>query len=322
MHGASKVFSRISELLDYLKIGDFEGLDANPGFPLRVPLEYAAKMEKGNLEDPLLLQVLPTAQENERVSGFVDDPVGDANAGLGSGILHKYEGRILLVASSACSVRCRFCFRRNEPCEVHGALPAELDAYLSRAPEIREVILSGGDPLVASQKFLRALLETAAKFQHVKSFRIHSRLPVTEPSEAMKLLPLLAEFKTRFRLVLVTHANHARELGGRTPAFLQAARREGLTLLNQSVLLRRVNDSAKTLAELSEALFDCGVLPYYLHLLDRANGTAHFEVPEASAREIYAELLTLLPGYLVPKLVREIAGEPSKTPMYRDERML
>ena len=316
MHSASKVFSRISELLAYLKIADFEGLDANPAFPLRVPLEFAAKMEKGNPRDPLLLQVLPTLRERERVEGFVDDPVGDAGAGFASGILQKYKGRILLVASSACSVRCRFCFRRNEPCRVPPALPGDLAAYLSRSRDIREVILSGGDPMLAPEDFLRALLETAAKFQGVKSFRIHSRLPVTEPSRAMELLPLLSEFAERFRLVLVLHANHAAELGGATPEFLKACRQKGLTLLNQSVLLRRVNDSAQVLSDLSEALFDCGTLPYYLHLLDRATGAAHFEVPEARAREIYAELLALLPGYLVPKLVREVAGESSKTPMY------
>lgn len=293
------------------------GLDmpyAPSSFPLLCTRHYAGKIRPA-ADDPLLRMVLPTEAENAVVPGFGDDPVGDSQALVEPGILHKYKGRLLLVSTGECAIHCRFCFRRNYPygqSQAH-ALPARLSARLDADPSIDEVILSGGDPLLLDDAALEALLEAAMK-PSVKRVRIHSRTPLTLPSRfTPELYALLSRLGSR--LVFVLHADHPRELDEASLDIAQHLRMLGAHLFNQSVLLAGVNDSASVLAELSESLFAQGYLPYYLHQLDRVRGAAHFEVPEAHARTLVAGLRELLPGYLVPLWVRENAGALGKTPL-------
>ncbi len=286
-------------------------------FPLRVPRGFVARMRKGDPDDPLLRQVLPLAAELAPAPGFVADPVADGSARAAPGVLHKYQGRALLVVTGACAVHCRYCFRREYPYAEHQAGAAEWRpalAYLAGDASIREVILSGGDPLSLSDRRLDALLARLDRIPHLQRLRIHSRQPVVLPERVDDgLLDVLA--KTRLRPVLVIHANHPREIDETVREALERLAAAGLTLLNQSVLLRGINDDAAVLAELSEVLFAARVLPYYLHLLDRVRGAAHYEVNESEASAIMDRLLRLLPGYLVPRLVREQPGYPAKVPV-------
>lgn len=284
-------------------------------FPLRVPRGFVARMRHRDPSDPLLRQILPLDAETQTTTGFGTDPVGDHAAERGEGILHKYHGRVLLIATGACAVHCRYCFRRHFPYQDSTAARAEwrgaLD-YLATRPEVSEVILSGGDPLVLADRRLQALAAGLTEIPHLRRLRIHSRLPVVLPSRVdQDLLRWFAQ--GRLRPVMVIHANHAHELDAEVAAALARLAEAGVTLLNQTVLLRGINDDATALAALSERLFDLGVQPYYLHLLDRVQGAAHFEVTEPAARAVLAELAAQLPGYLVPKLVREEAGRPNKT---------
>jgi EF-P beta-lysylation protein EpmB len=286
-------------------------------FPLRAPRGFVARMGKGDPNDPLLRQVLPLAAEMEPTPGFVVDPVGDWAARAAPGVLHKYHGRALLIVTGACAVHCRYCFRREFPyAEAHAGAdewkPAL--AYLASDPSIREVILSGGDPLSLSDRRLGALLAELDRIPHLDRLRVHSRQPIMLPERVDEgLLELFA--RTRLRPVWVVHANHPREIDAAVRAALARLAAAGATLLNQSVLLRGVNDSAAVLAELSEALFAARVLPYYLHLLDPVRGAAHFDVNESEASAIMKALRQRLPGYLVPRLVREQPGQPAKTPI-------
>lgn len=290
---------------------------ADTGFPLRVPHGFVAKMRHGDPADPLLLQVLPQAAELGEVPGFGRDAVGDLAARAASGVLHKYEGRALLVATGSCAVNCRYCFRRHFPYAEETAAANRWRAALDHVradATIGEVILSGGDPLSLSTPKLAELGAVLATIPHVRRLRIHTRLPVVLPERVdgefrdwLAALPL--------KKVVVLHANHPNELDARVAQACADLRAAGATLLNQSVLLRRVNDDDATLAELSERLFDAGVLPYYLHQLDRVAGAAHFEVVDDRALALVDALRRRLPGYLVPKLVREIAGTPHKIPL-------
>lgn len=291
---------------------------AAKSFPLRAPLGFVARMRKGDPDDPLLRQILPLAAELEPAPGFVLDPVGDLAMQAAPGVLHKYQGRALLIVTGACAVHCRYCFRREFP---YAEVRADADswqpalAYLAGDASIHEVILSGGDPLALSDRRLGALLTGLNRIPHLKRLRIHSRLPVVLPERVDdSLLNLLAHL--RLQSVLVIHANHPREMDDSVRAALTQLATAGVTLLNQSVLLRGVNDVAATLIELSEALFAARVMPYYLHLLDRVRGAAHFEVKEANASAIMKKLRQRLPGYLVPRLVREQPGQPAKTPVW------
>ncbi len=283
-------------------------------FSLRVPSRYVGLMKRGDLTDPLLRQVLPIDSELTRQDGFSDDPVGDVNAIAESGLLHKYHGRALLITTGACAIHCRFCFRRNFPYSDYLADSAHwhnIVAYIESHTELDEVILSGGDPLMMSDQRLSNLIQAMAKIDHVKRLRIHSRMPVVLPERITPpLLQLFAE--SRLKIILVMHANHPNEVVDDLAEAAKQLTEVGVTLLNQSVLLKGVNDTASLLTELSERLFSIGVLPYYLHLLDRAQGTAHFEVSEEAAMQIYRQLLGRLPGYLVPRMVREIEGAISK----------
>ena len=291
--------------------------DNDAGFPLKVPRGFVARMRQGDPHDPLLLQVLPQLTELNDAQGFVDDAVGDLAALAGHGVLHKYAGRALLIAAGSCAVNCRYCFRRHFPyAEELAASHAwrEAVACLAADTSIREVILSGGDPLVLSTQKLTELTEALRTTPQIDRLRIHSRLPVVLPERIddaflawLSGLPL--------QRVVVIHANHPDELDASVGAACTRLREAGATLLNQSVLLRGVNDDDAALAELSERLFAFGVLPYYLHQLDRVRGTAHFEVPDVRARELVGMLRARLPGYLVPRLVREVPGERAKRPL-------
>ncbi len=283
-------------------------------FPLRVPRGYVARMRPGDPGDPLLRQVLPLGRELEEAAGFGGDPVGDRAAAVAPGLLHKYRGRVLLLVTAACAVHCRYCFRRELPYGELGAGPSGWDQALARVAAdsgVHEVILSGGDPLAASDERLAELAAAIAAIPHVRRLRVHSRMPVVLPERMDdRLLAWLAG--GRLRPVVVLHANHAREIDDAVRAACGRLREAGVTLLNQSVLLAGVNDSAAALAELSEALFEAGALPYYLHLLDRVRGAAHFEVGEARARRLLGQAAARLPGYLVPRLVREVPGAAAK----------
>ncbi|HZX92181.1 MAG TPA: EF-P beta-lysylation protein EpmB [Rudaea sp.] len=290
---------------------------SDTGFPLRVPRGFIARMRSGDPNDPLLLQVLPQARELGEAPGFTRDAVGDLAARTANGVLHKYEGRALLVATGSCAVHCRYCFRRHFPYAEQTAAAAgwtEAVAHVQADESIAEVILSGGDPLSLATAKLAELTTALAPVRHLRRLRIHTRLPVVLPErvdeEFSRWLGALP-----WPTAIVLHANHANELDASVAAACVRLRDSGALLLNQSVLLRGVNDDSSVLAELSERLFDCGVLPYYLHQLDRVSGAAHFEVDDARARNLLDELRARLPGYLVPRLVREIAGARAKTPL-------
>ena len=305
------------ELLEELVLPQLAArLVHNPAFRLRVPRRFVAKMQKGNADDPLLKQVLPIAAENRPYG--VNDPVGDLAAMATPGLLHKYRGRALLVTTGACAIHCRYCFRRHFP--YANANPGKNEwqdamAYLSTHQDIHEVILSGGDPLVLDNAKLGRLLTTLEQIPHIKWLRIHTRLPVVLPSRIDEELVSLLQ-KLRLRKTFVIHANHANELMADEFAAMHRLQSSGITLLNQSVLLKGVNDTASTLIELSNRLYEAGVLPYYLHMLDPVQGAMHFEVSQARAIELMESLRVELPGYLVPRLVREIPGESSKTAIF------
>jgi len=284
-------------------------------FAFRVPRPFATRMRHGDPHDPLLRQVLPIGAELREVDGFGADPVGDLAASPLPGLLHKYHGRALLLLAGACAVNCRYCFRREFPYQDAVGSP-RLDAALAHVAadtSLREIILSGGDPLLLDDARLAALAQALAAIPHVERLRIHTRLPVVLPSRVTPALVALLR-DTRLRGVVVVHVNHAREIDGEVATALRTLGAAGVTCLNQSVLLRGVNDDVDALVALSESLFACGVLPYYLHLLDRVRGAAHFDVPPATARTLLAGLQARLPGYLVPRVVREIAGAPAKVP--------
>ncbi len=291
--------------------------DAMAQFPMRVPRGFAAKMRHSDANDPLLRQVLPIIEENQQVAGFAWDAVGDHSAQTGGGVLQKYQGRALLITTASCAINCRYCFRRHFPYQDSTASKAqwsEAIAQLRVDTSISEVLLSGGDPLSLSTAKLRLLTDEISQIPHIRRLRLHTRLPVVLPERVdQELLDWLSGIPGQ--LVIVIHANHPRELGQDVAAACAKLKATGATLLNQSVLLQGVNNDSDTLVALSERLFECGVLPYYLHQLDRVHGTAHFEVPDQEAIRIHQEARARLPGYLLPQLVREIAGAASKLPL-------
>ena len=291
--------------------------DAARQFPLRVPRSYVARMRKGDPKDPLLRQVLPSIEEDIDVAGFISDPVGDLEAMPIPGLLHKYRGRMLLVVTGACGIHCRYCFRRHFPYgdanPAPGAWQQALD-YIAADASISEVILSGGDPLVLPDPRLADLAMQLAAIPHLKRLRLHTRMPIVLPERIDTSLLKWLE-ACPLQKIMVVHANHPNEIGSDVRGALRALRERGICLLNQAVLLRGVNDSSEVLADLSETLFAAGVLPYYLHMLDKVRGAAHFEVPENTAIGLMDELQRRLPGYLVPRFVREITGAPAKSPI-------
>ncbi|WP_372192044.1 EF-P beta-lysylation protein EpmB [Xanthomonas axonopodis pv. desmodiigangetici] len=286
-------------------------------FPLRVPRAFVARMRHGDLHDPLLRQVLPLDAEMQPVPGFGLDAVGDAAARTAAGVIQKYRGRALLIATGSCAVHCRYCFRRHFPYAEETAARdswREAVAAIAADPGIEEVLLSGGDPLSLATPKLVELTDALAATPHLKRLRIHSRLPIVLPERVDA--PLQAWLRSLpWPVAFVLHANHANEFDPAVDAAVQGLRDTGAHLLNQAVLLRGVNDSVDALAALSERSFAAGVLPYYLHQLDRVAGVAHFEVDDARARALHAELAARLSGYLVPRLVREIPGDTGKRPL-------
>jgi len=283
-------------------------------FPLRVPRGFVARMRYGDADDPLLRQVLPVTAEMDIVPGFTWDAVGDSAARTSSGVLQKYRGRALLVTTGSCAIHCRYCFRRHFDYSQDNAAKNGWQSALEQLAAdtgIEEVILSGGDPFSLATSRLQELTTALARIKHIQRLRIHSRLPIVLPERIDNtLLQWLRELP--WPVALVIHANHAQEFDDAVDAALLRLRRSGVQLLNQAVLLRGVNDSVAALAALSRRSFQAGVLPYYLHQLDRVQGAAHFEVSDERARALHGELVAQLSGYLVPKLVREISGDSSK----------
>lgn len=288
-----------------------------PPFGLLVPRGFVARMRKNDPLDPLLRQVLPIALETHEAPGFSADPVGDQAAMIVPGVLHKYFGRVLFIVNGACAIHCRYCFRREFPYSAASTSPSQIDGavrYVASDASIEEVILSGGDPLTMRDRDLRELIGMLASIPHVTRIRVHTRLPVVIPERITVELVQALE-STRLLPVVVIHANHGNEIDDAVISAMTKVRRAGIALLNQAVLLRGVNDSVEALRDLSERLFAAGVLPYYLHLLDRVRGSAHFEVTDVRARELMSDLMRYLPGYLVPRLVREVQGLPFKEPI-------
>lgn len=309
-----------AELLAILELPDSYlpgAYRANRLFPLRVPFSYLNRIKKTDPNDPLLRQILPLNVENDTSPGYCDDPVGDLASQQTPGLLHKYKGRALLIASAACAIHCRYCFRRNFPYNDSKSGKYQWqDAleYLASHSDINEIILSGGDPLSLSDERLAQLISRLEKIPHLRTLRIHTRLPVAIPQRiTTSLVEKLSN--TRLNPVMVLHVNHANEIDDAVKQAVNLLRNAGATLLNQSVLLRQVNDSSTTLETLSHSLFEIGILPYYLHQLDKVNGAAHFAVDKNRAVKIISDLRKRLPGYLVPRLVEEQAGEPSKLPL-------
>lgn len=285
-------------------------------FPVRVPLPFIKKMKKGDINDPLLKQVMPLSNEFIRHGDYVFDPLKEHET-VAEGLLHKYKHRVLMIVKAGCAVNCRYCFRRHFPYADNSPNKQRWQAalnYISKHTEITEVIFSGGDPLMASDEHINWLIQQIEHIAHVKRLRIHTRLPVVIPARITSDL-VSSLNNTRLKTTMVFHINHANEIDDEFSHAIQPLITQGIRLFNQSVLLKEINDNANILAELSEKLFDHHIQPYYLHLLDKVEGARHFDIPEKTAQKIYKDLLAILPGFLVPKLVREIDGQANKTPI-------
>lgn len=312
-------YFQLDDLLHALKL-NVEEVNAftllNNEFPFRVTKDYASRMIPKDPKDPLLLQVLPVRSELEKVQDFDRDPVGELHQARHSSLLQKYSGRALLITTGACAINCRYCFRRVFPYgDVVG--PNAMNKaikIISNDKSLKEIILSGGDPLILDDEKLADIFDLLDPITHVKRIRIHSRLPIVLPSRITQSFIELMRDK-RFETCLVVHVNHPNELDQRTTDALRRCKTNGLTVLNQAVLLKNVNDKLETLVRLSETLFSAGVLPYYMHLLDRVAGASHFEVTAQKSLELETQLRKCLPGYLMPAFVREVSGMASKTPI-------
>lgn len=301
-------------LLDDLQLSDAFDVSADSLFKTRVPKPFAEKMIKGDIHDPLLLQVLPQAAEFEKVVGFVTDPLAEQQSNPIAGVLHKYPSRVLLTLRGSCAVNCRYCFRRHfdyADNRVDLSRFNEITNYINSQPLVNEVILSGGDPLMAKDQQLLEVVRQLEALPQLKRLRIHTRLPVVIPERMTdELVKLLSQ--TRLTVFFVLHINHPNEIDDKLIEYLLPLKQKGIQLLNQSVLLQNINDNADTLVLLSEKLSDAGVLPYYLFLPDRVAGTAHFDVEMTKAKHLVEQMAERLPGYLVPKLAREEPGQGSK----------
>lgn len=288
---------------------------ANRLFQLKVPLGFIKRMEPGNLNDPLLRQILPLGAETVSAPNFSSDPVADLASNPIPGIIHKYHGRVLLITTGACAVHCRYCFRREFPYNAQTASRKHWDIaldYIQADETIHEVILSGGDPLTLSDDKLAILFDALNDISHVKTIRLHTRLPIVLP-ERIDQGFISALNRSQKNLVMVIHANHANEINTEVANAVHILKIHNVMILNQSVLLSGINSSLTSLIELSHALFDIGVLPYYLNILDKVSGSTHFEVEESQAQALHTSMRRHLPGYLVPILVKDIPDQPSKT---------
>ncbi|WOH37007.1 EF-P beta-lysylation protein EpmB [Thalassotalea fonticola] len=305
------------ELLSLLEIDDKKYCDhfsARKLFPVRVPRPFINKMEKGNINDPLLQQVMPHSSEHMDVPGYISDPLEEHDT-VAEGLLHKYKHRVLMIVKSGCAVNCRYCFRRHFPYQDNSPNKQRWQQalqYINAHSEINEVIFSGGDPLMAKDEHLSWLIKQLEQIKHLKRIRIHTRLPVVIPQRITQELTTILS-NCRLKPVIVFHINHSNEIDDAFEKALEPLREKRITLLNQSVLLKNINDNSDVLCQLSEKLFSVGILPYYLHLLDPVAGAAHFDVKRESAIAIATQMMATLPGFLMPKIVQEIAGEANKT---------
>lgn len=312
-------FSDPISLLNYLELpleNFVDDIKARQLFPMRVPRPFAAKMKKGDPNDPLFKQVFTCRSEFETKQGFSTDPLKEQNNNQ-PGILHKYQNRLLLLVRGGCAVNCRYCFRRHFPYSDNHLNKQQWQQaieYIAANPQLDEVIYSGGDPLMAKDDFLAWLTRQVEAIGHIKRLRIHTRLPVVIPSRITS--ELIAWFsETRLKPVMVLHVNHANEIDSALAKSMEKLRQAGVTLLNQAVLLKGINDTVEQQIGLNEGLFEIGVMPYYLHALDKVQGAEHFDLPDSKAKELMRELIKRQPGYLIPKLVKEIGGQPGKTPL-------
>lgn len=314
-----QVFTDPEKLLRYLAIEPEKYSASFPArklFPVRVPVPFADRIEKGNINDPLLMQVMTSTSEFIKDENFTDDPLLEQGTPI-PGLLHKYDNRVLLMLKTACAINCRYCFRRHFPYEdnsINKNTLIDIAHYVAENKKINEVILSGGDPLMASDKHIGQLIDLLTPIKHVTRIRIHTRLPVVIPS---RITPeLLSTFKnSRFNIVMVLHINHANEIDKQVTEMVTALKIHRITVLNQAVLLKDINDDVASQVALNETLFTAGVMPYYLHLLDKVNGATHFDSDEDQAIKLMHQLYQQLPGFLIPKLVREIGGQAHKTPI-------
>ncbi|WP_273150396.1 EF-P beta-lysylation protein EpmB [Methylophaga thiooxydans] len=317
-HALSNAINNADDLLEKLGLsGHLQAIDKDKirQFPLRVPQSYVDKMRYGDANDPLLRQVFPLIDEDYPAEGYLTDPVGDHLAVTSPGILQKYQGRALLLTTGACAIHCRYCFRRHFPYSDSNPLSSQWQQSIEQLASdetISEVILSGGDPLSLHDDKLAKLVADLAEIPHLKRLRIHTRLPVVLPERINASLLNWIQ-ATRFKVVVVIHANHANEIDAYAEQALISLKLAGCQLLNQTVLLKGINDSVESLSALSERLNDVDIMPYYLHLLDKVAGAQHFDVNQARAVKLVDDLRKVLPGYLVPRLVREQQGEASKT---------
>ena len=313
--------SDVRQLLDMLDLRASDiagGVTLASEFPLRVPASFIRRMEPGNPNDPLLLQVLPLAREAEPFPGFTGDPLRETEHNPVPGVVHKYHGRVLLIATPTCAVNCRYCFRRHFPYDDNNPgrrYWRESLAYIGADATISEVILSGGDPLASNDRHLSWLVEQIEKIPHVRRLRIHTRLPVVIPRRIDDDFLAWVD-RTRLQTSVVLHINHPNEIDAELDLAVQRLRPLGIPALNQTVLLKDINDDADTLIQLSEKLFSIGVLPYYLHLLDPVAGAHHFRTADGHIGAVYSEMRRRLPGYLLPRLVKDVPGRSSK--MYID----
>lgn len=311
----SQGFGDAKALLDYLDLPvHLTNQQAAKQFATRVPKGFADRMVRGDVNDPLLRQVLAVPEENETLSGYGMDPLKEQQQNPVPGIIHKYHGRVLLTVASACAINCRYCFRRHFPYHQNKLSKESFNNaidYISANSSIEEVILSGGDPLLVTDSHLSTLFQHIESIPHVKTIRIHSRIPIVLPE---RITSALVErlHQSQCQVVLVVHCNHPNELTDELVPIMQKLRQSGVHLLNQTVLLHRVNDDAETLVALSHALFSHGILPYYLHTLDKVSGAAHFDMNQETAKALHQSMQEKLPGYLVPKLVTEKAGVSHK----------
>jgi len=289
-------------------------VEAAKHFPLRVPLEFVKRIKKGDIQDPLLKQVLPIGEELKVVEKYSADPVNESQYNPVPGLLHKYQGRVLLTLAGSCAINCRYCFRRDFPYEQNNpgkqGWQQALD-YIQQDDTIHEVILSGGDPLIVNDKGLNDLVNHLEQIAHLKRLRIHTRLPIVIPSRITEeFINIMTD--TTFQTVIVVHCNHANEVDAEVEAMFKKLNQANIPLFNQAVLLKGVNDNLQALTDLSESLFENKVIPYYLHLLDKVQGAHHFDMPRDAAIELYQQLKNSMPGYLVPRLVEEKPGQGSK----------
>lgn len=312
-------FTKPETLLTYLGFNpaDFsQDSQARALFNMRVPKHFANLIKKNDVEDPLFKQVFPSKDEFKTSKNYVADPLFEQNNQT-PGLLHKYKSRVLIIFKGGCAVNCRYCFRRHFPYADNAVNKKQLQEhikYIKQHEQINEVILSGGDPLMADDKAIQWFLTELDAIQHITRVRIHTRLPVVIPSRVTaELLSVLTN--SRFKVIMVLHINHANEISPELQQKCSELTNANVTLLNQAVLLHQINDSVTAQVELSEALFNSHILPYYLHLLDKVEGAMHFDTSEESAKRLYQQMLAELPGFLMPKLVREIGGESSKTPI-------